>query len=94
VEECKVVGVSTESGDRAVAFVIPHTGAAVDETALTAHCHAGIAKYKVPARFFPIDEFPVSISPNGVKIQRTKLRDMALAMMAGAGGPKTKGDDA
>jgi fatty-acyl-CoA synthase len=85
VAECKVVGIPTETGNRAVAFVIPATGAALDEAALARHCHAGIAKYKVPTRYFAIDAFPVSMSPNGLKIQRGKLRDMALARIGGAG---------
>jgi len=83
VGECKVVGISTPAGNRAVAFVIPEAGAGadIDEVALTAHCHAGIAKFKVPVRFFAVAEFPYSVSPNGLKLRRGELRDMALGCM-------------
>ncbi|MDP6404131.1 MAG: AMP-binding protein [Alphaproteobacteria bacterium] len=81
IGECKVVGISTPAGNRAVAFVVPRGGTEVDEAALTAHCHAGIAKYKVPVRFFAVEEFPYSVSPNGVKLRRGELRDRALERM-------------
>ena len=85
VRECKVVAVATTGGNRAVAFVIAQGGAAPDEEALRRHCEAGIAKYKVPVRYFAIEAFPVSVGPNGVKVQRRELRDMAEARMAGSG---------
>ena len=34
--------------------------------------------YKVPLRIFAIDDFPKTPSPNGFKIQRNRLREMAL----------------
>ena len=43
---------------------------------------ARLAGYKVPARIFLIDAFPVTDSANGVKIQRAKLRDMAMQRIA------------
>jgi fatty-acyl-CoA synthase len=52
-------------------------GAALDEAKVIAHCRRGLANYKVPARVFAIDNFPKTPSPNGFKIQRTKLREMA-----------------
>lgn len=82
VDECKVVSVATTNGTRAVAFVIPEPDATVDEAELERHCIDGIAKYKVPMRYFKIDAFPVSVSPNGVKVRRTELRDMAEARLA------------
>jgi fatty-acyl-CoA synthase len=82
VRECKVVAVPTPGGNRAVAFVIAEGGAAPDEEALSRHCAAAIAKYKVPVRYFAIDAFPVSVGPNGVKVRRGDLRQMAEARMA------------
>jgi fatty-acyl-CoA synthase len=32
----------------------------------------------VPVRVFAVDDFPKTPSPNGFKIQRARLRDMAL----------------
>jgi len=73
VAECKVAPFSTADGNRAVAFIIPNGDGALDEEALRAHCLAGIAKYKVPVRFLPIDAFPMAESANGLKLQRAKL---------------------
>ena len=38
-----------------------------------------MAKFKVPLRVIPLDEFPTTKSANGTKIQRARLRDMAVA---------------
>ena len=74
----QVVAAPIDGADRAVAFVVPEAGIAFDPTAIQAHCAARLAKYKVPARVVRLDAFPVTESPNGVKIQRVKLRQMAL----------------
>ncbi len=70
-------------GVRAVAFVILEPGAALDEDAIIDHCRRGLANYKVPMRVLAVPEFPVTPSPNGPKIQRTRLREMATARLAG-----------
>lgn len=79
VANCQVVGVDSERGTRAVAFVIQRAGQPFDEAALRAHCVRGLAKFKVPVRFIALDAFPMTRSPNGEKIQRVKLRAMAAA---------------
>ena len=66
----------------AVAFVTPRPGATLREADLAAACRARLARYKQPARILPLDAFPVTESPNGVKIQRVRLREMAEALMA------------
>ena len=76
---CQTVAVPRPEGVRAVSFVILEPGATLDEAATIAHCKHGLANYKVPMRVFPIDDFPKTPSPNGFKIQRTKLREMAEA---------------
>ena len=75
---CQTVAVPRPEGVRAVAFVMLEPGATLDEAATIAHCKHGLANYKVPMRIFPIDDFPKTPSPNGFKIQRARLRDMAL----------------
>jgi len=35
----------------------------------------------VPARIFALDDFPKTPSANGFKIQRARLRDMAMARL-------------
>lgn len=82
VELAQVVGVAVPGeGDVPVAFVRLRQGVAADEGDLVAYCRRGIAKYKVPRRVVLIDDFPVTAGPNGVKIQRAKLRDMAASLI-------------
>jgi fatty-acyl-CoA synthase len=61
---------------RPVAFVV---GDAPDPAALLAACEAHLAGYKRPARILVLDAFPVADGPNGPKIQRQRLREMAAA---------------
>jgi fatty-acyl-CoA synthase len=60
---------------RAVAFVIPSAG--YDEAAVMAACAASLARFKVPARIVALAAFPTTDGPNGRKVQRAKLREMA-----------------
>ena len=75
----QVVGVKRAGeGDVAVAYVIAVAGAAApDEALLVAHCRARMAAYKVPRRVIAIAEFPAINGPNGNKIQKRVLREMA-----------------
>lgn len=82
VSGAQVVGMTTPAGPRAAAFVTLKPGASLDEAELAAWCRQGLAGYKVPARFVALDAFPVTVSANGVKIQRAKLREMAAAIQA------------
>ena len=75
---CQVVGVEGPRGTRPVGFVILQNNARALEPDLIAHCKAGMAKYKVPFRIFLVDEFPTTTGPNGTKIQRARLREMAI----------------
>jgi fatty-acyl-CoA synthase len=60
---------------RAVAFVIPGEG--FDAEAILAACGAQLARFKVPARIVTLDAFPTTDGPNGRKVQRARLREMA-----------------
>jgi len=80
VAQAQVVGVSLPGqGDAAVAFVI--LAEAAEEAALLQHCRAGLAAYKQPRRVLAVAEFPANNGPNGVKILKNKLRDMAEAAL-------------
>lgn len=82
VAQAQVVGVAQPGqGDAAVAFVILRSPA--EEAALLAHCRAGLAAYKQPRRVLAVEEFPANNGPNGVKILKTRLRDMAEAALRG-----------
>lgn len=78
VANAQVVGVELNGQVRCVAFVILEPGYALDETSLKAGVASTLAPFKVPARIWNVPEFPTTQSSNGAKIQRTKLRDMAI----------------
>jgi fatty-acyl-CoA synthase len=79
VEQCQVVGVPSERGQRAVAFVC--CADAVDEAALMHFCGERMAHYKVPARIIRLDAFPLTVGANAPKVQKNRLREMALALL-------------
>ena len=83
ISACQTIALPRPDGVRAVAFVILEAGATLDEAAVIAHCRRGLANYKVPMRVFAVPEFPVTPSPNGPKIQRARLRDLAAASLSG-----------
>jgi fatty-acyl-CoA synthase len=85
VDAAQVVGVYQErEGDVAVAFIRASRHPA-SEAELLAYCKAGIAGYKVPRRIVAIDDFPQLNSPNGVKILKNVLREMAAEHLRSAG---------
>ena len=69
-----------------MSFVILKPGTALDEAAAIAHCKRGLANYKVPLRVFAVDDFPKTPSPNGFKIQRAKLREIAETLLSSRAG--------
>ena len=82
----QVVGVNQAGvGDVAVAYVLSgHLDKAEnrpDEAALLSHCRIHLANYKIPVRIVLIEEFPAINGPNGIKIQKRQLRDMAKALL-------------
>jgi fatty-acyl-CoA synthase len=81
VTDAQVVAVDLKGQARCVAFVIPAKEPSMPET-LIAHLRDRLAGYKVPARIYVVDAFPVTDSANGVKIQRARLRTMAMERIA------------
>jgi fatty-acyl-CoA synthase len=77
VADVQVVAVEISGHARCVAFVIP-AAPAPREAELLAAAARRMAAFKVPARVWFVGEFPTTESANGVKIQRGKLREMAL----------------
>ena len=82
VDDAQVVEVDLNGQARCVAFVIADGVTPPAEERLTAHLRERLAAYKVPAHIFFIDAFPVTDSANGVKIQRGRLRAMAMEKIA------------
>ncbi|MCK1720850.1 AMP-binding protein [Bradyrhizobium sp. 141] len=81
VVDAQVVAVDLKGQARCVAFVIPAQERLMPET-LIAHLRDRLAGYKVPARVYVVDAFPVTDSANGVKIQRARLRAIAMEHIA------------
>jgi len=73
---------ATGGGDPVpVAFVQPAAGMNIDAAAVRAHCLEQLARFKVPERIVLVDAFPVVDSPNGPKVQKVRLREMAQALL-------------
>ena len=80
--EVVVVEAATSRGNKAVAFLRPAPGVQPPDTArLLAELRGRIADFKVPSRIVEIDQFPVAMGPNGEKIQRHRLRAMAMSQL-------------
>jgi fatty-acyl-CoA synthase len=74
---------SAAGGDVPVAFVQIAPGAVTCEEDLLAYCRQGIAGYKVPRKICFLDELPVVVGPNGVKIHKQRLREAAAEVLQG-----------
>ncbi len=81
VADAQVAAIDINGSTRVVAFVIAAPGAKPTESAVIAETAAIVAPFKVPARVWFVDEYPVTMSSNGMKTQRNKLRDMAKALL-------------
>lgn len=79
---CQVVAVNAAGSARPVAFVIPAPDRPVDEAAIKADLQQQIARYKVPIRIFSVESFPYTMGPNGKKVKRNELRDLAQSWIA------------
>lgn len=78
IANAQVVGAELNGQVRCAAFVMLEPGYAFDEASLRAGVASTLAAFKVPVRIWPIATFPTTQGSNGAKIQRTKLRDMAI----------------
>ena len=84
VGKCQVVGIEVDGKTRPVAFVIASDAQTLpDEEEIIHNAKSLLAHYKVPLKVFVLDAFPTTESANGVKIQKTKLRDMAIGRYQG-----------
>ena len=82
VAGAQVVGVRQPgSGDLAVAYVLA-ASEDFDEADVAAYCKSAMAAFKQPFRIVRIDEFPSMNGPNGKKIQKRVLREMAAQLVA------------
>ncbi len=84
IAEAQVVAVARPEGVRPVAAVIASGDGDIDEAAIKEHCLIRLAKFKVPIRIIEVEEFPVTQSANGTKIQRNKIQELAEQALAQA----------
>ena len=77
----QVVASRREAGPVLVAFVRPVEGAELDAAKVRARCLEQLARFKVPERIVMVEAFPIVDSPNGPKVQRVRLREMAEALV-------------
>ena len=83
VEGCQVVAVERPEGARAVAFVVMAAKHAPQRPRAPLPLSQGPRQDKLPERFIALDVFPMTQSANGLKVQRTRLREMAEAASRG-----------
>jgi len=81
VSASQVVGVTVDGKSRCAAFVIPKEGQSVSSEEIVRQCIGKFAPYKVPVAVWPIDSFPTTPSPNGTKVQRRKLQELAQSTL-------------
>jgi len=83
VETVEVVGVpSKKYGEQVGAFIKLKAGQELTEEAVQEFCRGKIARYKIPQYIFFVDEFPMTASG---KIQKYKLRELSLKLLANKG---------
>lgn len=78
VLDAAVIAVEIAGQVRCVAFLATAPGAALTEAEVIAAARQRMASFKVPAKVWFVDALPVTVSANGAKVQRSKLREMAL----------------
>lgn len=78
-----VVGVPDQRyGEIGVAFVVPRAGRVLAAEALIEYMSARLASFKIPAHVISVDALPVTSGTE--KIQRFKLRELAMDLLAQA----------
>jgi len=77
----QVVAATCKGDPVPIAFVKLREGVVVPEAELRTQCSERLARFKVPERIVIVDRFPIADSPNGPKVQRVKLREMAEALL-------------
>lgn len=79
IDGAQVVSIAAAAGMKAIGFVTLRPGGIFDEAALIGRCNSALASFKVPVRIFQLEAFPTTTGPNGTKVQRRALREIAEA---------------
>jgi len=80
IDEVHVVGLDTEDGTKAFAFVRTVQNQKLDEKQMMAHTKKHLASYKVPERIIQVNEFPTTTGTNGTKVRFEELRNIAKSL--------------
>ncbi|MCR2764524.1 long-chain-fatty-acid--CoA ligase [Microbacterium sp. zg.B48] len=75
VEEAAVVALPRKGGEEVVAAVVLREGSELNADALREYCRKHLAGYKVPRKFFALDELPRSLIG---KVLRREVREQLL----------------
>jgi len=87
VAQAAVVGIPDAAGlDRLVACVVLRPGHAVEAAELIAFCRQGLAAFKRPREVLVLDTLPITATG---KVQRFRLREMAVARLAAVPLPRS-----
>lgn len=79
IEAVEVAGVASEKyREEVCAFIRKKAGSQLSEEDVIDFCRGKIARFKIPRYIFFVEEFPMTASG---KIQKYKLREMALEMI-------------
>ena len=83
VKDVQVAAVpSKKYGEEVGAFIILHEGVTMTEDIVKDFCRGKIARHKIPKYIFFVDTFPMTGSG---KIQKFKLKDLGLKLLADQG---------
>ena len=82
IAAAQVVAVRVGEVMKPYAFVITAEQGVLDQKVIGDYCRQSLAPFKVPVAFHAMEEFPTTRSPNGTKIQRAKLRQLAEASLS------------
>lgn len=77
-----VVEAETQRGNQAIAFYRLAADQSFVEEDVRRRAKALLADFKVPRLFIQVESFPVTMSPNGEKIQRGRLKQIATDRVA------------
>jgi fatty-acyl-CoA synthase len=87
IDQVQIIGVpDPRLSEVPCACVIPKPGAEVTQEALVAFCRGQLASFKIPRYTVMLDAFPMTSSG---KVQKFKLRDIAVAQVDAAGAGAT-----
>jgi len=77
VRLCAVIGIPDRvMGELAIAYIVPSSDIAIDQSVIEDFCNRNLSRYKVPRKFVFVDDLPMT--PTG-KIQKNELKKMAVA---------------